>query len=99
VEAIFDPVELETRLAYRRTVAPDLRALLDEWSRGFVALNTIENTLSELIETRATGTVERISTRLEPDEALCMLGPGDVLVDCTGTRSLRRDRLARLHVF
>ena len=28
VEAIFDPVELETRLAYRRTVAPDLRSLL-----------------------------------------------------------------------
>ena len=93
VEAIFDPVELETRLAYRRTVAPDLRALLDEWSQGFVALNTIENTLSELIEARATGTVERISTTLGPDEAVGMLEPGDVLVDCTGTRSLMRDRL------
>ena len=42
VEAIFDPVELETRLAYRRTIAPDLRALLEEWTRGFVPLNTIE---------------------------------------------------------
>ena len=29
VEALFDPVELQTRLAYRSAVAPDLRALLD----------------------------------------------------------------------
>jgi 2-polyprenyl-6-methoxyphenol hydroxylase-like FAD-dependent oxidoreductase len=94
VEAIFDPVELETRLAYRRTVAPDLRALLEEWSRGFVALNIVENTLSRLIETRDTGTVERIPVRLEPDEALALMEPDDILVDCTGTRSLMRDRLA-----
>ena len=39
VEALYDPVELQTRLAYRRAVAPDLRALLEEWSRGFVQLN------------------------------------------------------------
>ena len=45
VAAIFDTAELETRLAYRRTVAPDLRALLEAWTRGFVALNTIERTL------------------------------------------------------
>ena len=42
-------------------VAGDLRALLDEWTRGFVALNTIEQTLSELIEARATGTIERVA--------------------------------------
>ena len=52
VEAIFDPTELETRLAYRRTIAPDLRALLEEWTRGFVPLNTIERSLSELIDAR-----------------------------------------------
>ena len=50
VEAIFDPIELETRLAYRRTIAPDLRALLEAWTRGFVPLNTIERSLSELID-------------------------------------------------
>jgi threonine dehydrogenase-like Zn-dependent dehydrogenase len=72
MEAIFDPVEIATRLAYRRTVAPDLRALLDEWSQGFVALNTIENELSELIETRATGTVERVVGAVGADEALAM---------------------------
>ncbi|HEX4687167.1 MAG TPA: hypothetical protein VH228_10305 [Nocardioides sp.] len=94
VEAIFDPVELDTRLAYRRTVAPDLRALLEEWTRGFVPLNTIENTLTELIDTRSTGTVERIAARVGADEALDGLGPHDIVVDCTGTRSLLRDRLA-----
>ena len=48
VEAIYDPAELELRLAYRRTVAPDLRALLDAWTQGLVPLNTIERELSDL---------------------------------------------------
>ena len=93
VEAIFEPGELETRLAYRRSVATDLRALMDEWTRGFVPLKTIEQTLSDLIDARATGTVERVSGTVTADEALGMLEPGDVLVDCTGARSLLRDLL------
>ena len=93
VEAIFDPVELETRLAYRRSVAPDLRALLDEWTRGFVALNTIEQALSDLIDARATGTIERVATELTADDAVALVHPGDMLIDCTGSRSLLRDRL------
>ena len=93
VEALFDPVELQTRLAYRSAVAPDLRALLDEWTRGFVQLNVVENRLTELIEGRNTGTVERVSTTLTRDEALELVEPGDVLVDCSGTRGLMRDLL------
>jgi 2-polyprenyl-6-methoxyphenol hydroxylase-like FAD-dependent oxidoreductase len=93
VEAIFEPVELETRLAYRRSVAGDLRALLDEWTRGFVPLNTIEATLSDLIDARATSTVDRIPAEVSADDAIALLEPGDILVDCTGARSLLRDRL------
>jgi 2-polyprenyl-6-methoxyphenol hydroxylase-like FAD-dependent oxidoreductase len=93
VEAIFDPLELETRLAYRRTIAPDLRALLIEWTRGFVPLNTIERSLSDLIDARGTGAIERIAGDMAADEAIAMLEPGDILVDCTGTRSLMRDLL------
>ncbi len=93
IEAIFDPAELRTRLAYRQTVAPDLRALLEEWTLGFVELNTIERRLSELIESRATGTVERVAANLTADEALAMVAPDDVVVDCTGTRGLLRDLL------
>jgi 2-polyprenyl-6-methoxyphenol hydroxylase-like FAD-dependent oxidoreductase len=93
VEALYDPVELQARLAYRRTVAPDLRALLVEWSRGFVRLNVVENRLTELIESRDTGTVERVTRSVARDEALDMLEPGDVLVDCSGTRALVRDLL------
>src|SRR6185369_8599117 len=58
VAAIFDSAELEYRMAYRRRVAPDLRALLDEWTLGFVPINTIERSLTELVERRGTGTVE-----------------------------------------
>lgn len=94
VQAIFDPAELEFRLSYRKTVAPDLRALLDEWTQGFVPLNTIERTLSDLIDARATGNVERVNARLGADEVFDRLGPDDVVVDCTGCKSLLRDRLA-----
>ena len=93
VEAIFDATELETRLAYRRTIAEDLRALLHAWTRGFVPLNTIERSLSEMIDARATGTVERIPGEIVAEQALAMLEPGDILVDCSGSRSVMRDLL------
>jgi hypothetical protein len=93
VQAIFDPQELELRLAYRQTVAADLRALLEEWTLGFVPLNTIENALSELIESRDTGNVERVAVRLGVDEVFDGVGPDDVVVDCTGCKALLRDRL------
>ena len=93
VEAIFEPAELEAGLAYRRTMAADLRALLEEWTRGFVPLNTIERSLSALIDGRDTGTVERVVGEVSADQALAMLEPGDILVDCTGARSLMRDLL------
>src|SRR6185436_5766260 len=32
VEAIFDPLELEQGLAFRRSIPPDLMALLREWA-------------------------------------------------------------------
>ena len=93
VAAIFEPTELEMRLAYRRTVPDDLRSLLRDWTRGFAPLNTIERTLSDLIDTRATGTVERIEDELSAEQALAMLEPGDILVDATGSRSVMRDHL------
>jgi hypothetical protein len=93
VEAIFDPTELETRLAYRRTVAPDLMSLLRDWTRGFVPLNTIERSLSELIDARRTGTVERIAGAVSAEQAIAMVEPDDTLVDCTGSRSILRDAL------
>ena len=93
VEAIFEPTELETRMAYRRSVAADLRGLLQQWTRGFVPLKTIEGSLSNLIEARDTGTVERIAAEVSAEQALSMVEPGDILVDCTGTRSVLRDLL------
>jgi len=93
VEAIFEPAELESTLDFRRNMAPDLRAKLEEWVQGFVPLNTIETTLRELIEQRDTGTVEWITELVDADHVLSAMEPGDVLVDCTGARSLMRDLL------
>ncbi|WP_417562312.1 hypothetical protein [Microbacterium sp.] len=94
VEAIFDRVELETRLAYRRTVASDLRTLVDEWTQGFVPLNTIERGLRELIQSRDGGDVEFVRADLAADAALDLAEPDDVIVDCTGTHAVLRDVLA-----
>jgi 2-polyprenyl-6-methoxyphenol hydroxylase-like FAD-dependent oxidoreductase len=93
VEAIFEPTELETRMAYRRSVDADLRGLLIDWTRGFVPLKTIEGSLAALIDARDTGSVEHIAGEVTAEQALANVGPGDILVDCTGTRSLLRDLL------
>ena len=92
VEAIFDPTELEEGLAYRRSIAPDLSALLQGWALGFCPLNSIERSLSDLIDARG-HSVDRTAAAVTAEEAMSMLEPGDILVDSTGSRSLLRDRL------
>jgi 2-polyprenyl-6-methoxyphenol hydroxylase-like FAD-dependent oxidoreductase len=93
VEAVFDPAELERMFAFRRTIPDDLMSLLREWTQGFCPLNSIEHALSELIDARPPGVVERTSTVVSMDDATAMLEQGDVLIDCTGSASLLRDRL------
>jgi 2-polyprenyl-6-methoxyphenol hydroxylase-like FAD-dependent oxidoreductase len=92
VEAIFDPPELEEGLAYRQSIAPDLGALLQGWALGFCPLNSIERSLSDLIDARGHG-VERTSAAVTAEDAMSMLEPGDILIDSTGSRSLLRDQL------
>src|SRR5262249_52403291 len=84
VEAVFDPAELAEGLAFRRSIRPDLRSLLEGWSRGFCPLNRIEHSLSELIEARGTGAVQRIAAPVTVEEAAAMVEPGDVVIDCSG---------------
>jgi 2-polyprenyl-6-methoxyphenol hydroxylase-like FAD-dependent oxidoreductase len=93
IEAVFDAAELEEGLEFRRSLPADLMALLREWTLGFCPLNTIEQALSDLIDARQTGTVERVRATLTAEEAMALLAPGDILVDCTGSRSLLRDHL------
>lgn len=92
VEAIFDAAELEDGLAYRRSLASDLSALLAGWALGFCPLNTIERSLSDLIDARG-HSVERTAGVVTAEEALAMLEPGEILIDATGRNSLLRDRL------
>jgi 2-polyprenyl-6-methoxyphenol hydroxylase-like FAD-dependent oxidoreductase len=93
VEAVFDPSELAASLAFRQAIPPDLMELLRGWTRGFVQLNAIEGAVSALIDARDAFPVTRTPTALTADDAVAMLEPGDVLIDCTGSRSLLRDRL------
>ena len=67
--------------------------LLRQWSQGFCPLNAIEQSLSDLIDSRSTNPVERMSAVVTPEEAIAMLEPGDILIDSTGSRSLLRDNL------
>jgi 2-polyprenyl-6-methoxyphenol hydroxylase-like FAD-dependent oxidoreductase len=93
VAAIFDPVELNQGVAFRQSIAPDLSALLKSWVLGFCPLNSIERSLSDLIDARGLNGVERTAAVVTAEEAMAMLRPGDVLIDCTGSRSLLRDHL------
>ena len=93
VEAIYDPAELAEQLSFRRSIPSDLMSLLQEWTRGFCPLNTIEQSLARLIDGRGPSTVERIAGAMTVDQAIALAGPGDMLMDCTGCKSLLRDHL------
>jgi hypothetical protein len=93
IEAIFDRRELDQSLAFRQAVPSDLMALLNNWALGFCPLNSIERSLSELIDARGQNGVERTGVVEAAEDAWAMLQPGDVLIDCTGSRSLLRDHL------
>ena len=94
VDAVFDPAELDEGLAFRQSIPADLMALLRDWTLGFCPLNSIERAVSDLIDTRVSNGVERMAAVVTAEDALAMLEPGDILIDCTGTKSLLRDRLA-----
>jgi hypothetical protein len=93
VQAIFDPLELEEGLAFRRAIPSDLSELLMSWSLGFCPLNSIERSLSDLIDSRGQNRMERAAAVVTAEDAMSMLEPGDVLIDSTGSRSLLRDHL------
>ena len=93
VFAVFEPGEIADGLAFRQSIPPDLMALLRGWTLGFCPLNTIERTLSDLIDARQPH-VRRIRATVTAQDAMAMLGPGDILIDCTGTRSVLRDQLS-----
>jgi 2-polyprenyl-6-methoxyphenol hydroxylase-like FAD-dependent oxidoreductase len=93
VEAIFDPPELEQGLAFRQAIPSDLMTLLDNWALGFCPLNSIERSISDLIDARGSSAVERTAAVVTAEDAIAMLEPGDILIDCTGSNSLLRDHL------
>jgi 2-polyprenyl-6-methoxyphenol hydroxylase-like FAD-dependent oxidoreductase len=93
IEAIFDRPELEQSLAFRRSLPSDLTGLLKNWATGFCPLNNIERSISDLIDAREVRCVERTAAVVTAEDAMAMLQPGDVLIDCTGSRSLLRDHL------
>jgi hypothetical protein len=93
VAAIFDPEEIDEGLAFRRSIPPDLMTLLRGWTQGFCPLNTIERSLSDLIDARQSRPVQRTTAVITAQDAMAMLAPGDILIDCTGAKSVLRDQL------
>jgi 2-polyprenyl-6-methoxyphenol hydroxylase-like FAD-dependent oxidoreductase len=93
VQAVFDPPELNEGLAFRQSIPLDLTALLRGWAVGFCPLNAIERALSDLIDARQSHPVQRTVAAVTAEDAMAMLEPGDVLIDCTGSKSLLRDQL------
>ena len=73
------------RASRRQSIPSDLMALLRQWRRGFCPLNKIERSLSDLIDARGSNPVERTAAAMTAEDAIAMLEPGDVLIDCTGS--------------
>ena len=94
IGAIFDSREIDEGLEFRRSIPTDLMALLRGWTQGFCPLNEIEHSLSDLIDSRQSRPVERTTAVITAQDAMAMLAPGDILIDCTGSNSLLRDHLA-----
>jgi hypothetical protein len=93
VEAVFDPPELDEGLTFRQSIPADLMELLRGWAVGFCPLNAIEQAVSDLIDSRVSGAVVRTPAVVSAEDAMGMLEPGDILIDCTGSKSLLRDHL------
>lgn len=93
IQAIFDPWEIDEGLAFRQSIPSDLMTLLRGWTQGFCPLNAIERSLSELIDSRRSHPVQRTTAVVSAQDAMEFLEPGDVLIDCTGCKSLLRDQL------
>src|SRR5437763_542123 len=93
VEAVFDRAELEQGLAFRQAIPAYLTALLHGWTLGFCPLNAIERSLSDLIDARGSSALQRTAAVVTAEDAIAMLDPGDLLIDCTGAKSLLRDHL------
>ena len=93
VPAIFAREEIDEGLAFRQSIPPDLMSLLRGWAQGFCPLNAIERALSVLIDARQSHPVQRTTAVVTAQDAMAMLAPGDILVDCTGKRSVMRDQL------
>ena len=93
VAAVFEPSELEQSLRFRRSINPKLFGVLKELSQGFCRLNDIEKAFSDLIAGGGKSPVERIQGSVSLEQALAMLAPQDIMIDCTGYRSLLRDHL------
>jgi len=94
VRAVFDPHEINEGLAFRQSIPADLMALLRGWARGFCPLNAIEHSLSDLIDARQSHPVDRTTGVVTAQDAIGMLEPGDILIDCSGSKSVLRDQLA-----
>jgi len=94
IAALFDPRELEDGIAFRKSLPTDLTTLLRDWELGFCPLNQIEQAVSDLIDERTSHPVLRINGVVTEADAIEMLKPGSLVVDCTGRRSLLRDRLS-----
>src|SRR5215470_19174118 len=93
VSAIFEPSELERGLNFRRSINPRLFALLQSWNQGFCRLKDIEESLTALIAEGGKSPVERSPSALSVEQAMAVLQPHEIMIDCTGANALLRDHL------
>ena len=93
IRAVFESAEIDEGLKFRQSIPADVMTLLSGWTQGFCPLNAIEQSLSDLIDARQSHPVQRVAAHITHEDALELLEPGDIMIDCTGSKSVLRNQL------
>lgn len=91
IRAVFRHDDLADLLASKRLIPEPIRELFEGIGSSFVALNSIEMALEEIVgHGRA---IERHQQAVTLDDLTRLVRPGDTVLDATGRNSLTRDAL------
>jgi 2-polyprenyl-6-methoxyphenol hydroxylase-like FAD-dependent oxidoreductase len=94
MRAIFEPEDLDDLFAAKRATPPRVQQVLTDLCQGFAPLNVVESSLNDLLAESGTAPVRRVPGEVDLDRLSSLVKPGDIVIDCTGRRSLLRDTLA-----
>lgn len=91
MRALFTPRDLVDLFTSKRVLPQEIRDFLSQIGTDFVPLNVLETSLVGLLESGRR--IDRREQSVAMNHLGSLLQPGDTLIDCSGFKSLTRERL------